>query len=157
MDADRFVEDHVLGERRGARPMRIFRTLQHMGKYLGIVLRYRWPAAEERRHEGAKALRCLRHLGLDQRFDRLWRDSASIVFEADRILQRQHLGRVGIIAGEIDNEHAAKGVADDRRTVHAEAVEQRLGVARQKIEMIADASKTCRSRSGPALSPDSPG
>jgi len=141
MDADRFVEDHVLGERSGrAAPTRIFRLCQHTGvKYIGIVLRL--PVAsrpKNGRHEAQK-LAVSRHLGLDQRFDTVVAgDSASIVLRG-RWIPPSAAPRVGR-----DNRGRNRTSMRQRRagrslTVHAGGCRAATLVsARQKIEMIAD-------------------
>src|SRR5258705_10308540 len=113
--ADRLVEDHVVSERRSPGPARIIWTLLYPRKDIDIVLRGHRPADEEGRHEGAIALRRLRHLGLDQRLDRLRRDCPPIVLKAHPVLYRQHYPRLRIVPREIDSEHGAEGIADARR------------------------------------------
>jgi len=59
-------------------------------------------------------------------------------FEPDRVLQCENRRRLRIVAGEVNREHAAEGMADDRRAADPEAVEQHLGIACEKIEVVAD-------------------
>ena len=51
-----------------------------------VVLGGRRPANEKGGHEGAVGFCCLRHLGLEERLDRLRRDGAPVILEADGIL-----------------------------------------------------------------------
>ncbi len=135
---DRLVEDHLIGERRGHRPARIFRALQHARKDFDGMFGLRRPAEEEGMHEGAIALRRLRHFGRKERRERHRLDDRAIILEPDRTFEHEDLRHLGIIPREIDGEHAAEGMADDGGLGDAEMIEKRLGVLCQKIEGIAD-------------------
>ena len=89
-------------------------------------------------HERPIALRRLLHLRCKQHIERDRRNRRAIVFKPDGVFEHQNGGRRGIIPGEIDGQHAAEGMADNRRPGDAEMIEKRLGVAGEKIEMIAE-------------------
>src|SRR5271156_290335 len=75
------LEHHLVGKGRCHRPPRIFGAQKHSRKNVDIVLCGRRPTDEEALHEGVVALGRLRHLGLKERLDRLWCDSAAVVFK----------------------------------------------------------------------------